>query len=104
MSGQHKWFVAEAIFRATVQTEEADAAPVSEDLLFLVKAVSQLSAESSAEAIARGKEHSYKNERGQTVDWTFVRLVEVTETIDQQLEDGAELKSRMMEGEPKGRS
>lgn len=97
MSAEHNWFVAEAVFQATVHTEKADVRPVSENLLFLVKAVDHPSAVSRAETLARAKEHSYKNEKGQLVSWTFVRLVEVTEMIDQEFEEGSELKSRMTE-------
>lgn len=82
MSGECKWFVAEAIFQATVHTNQADVSPVSEDLLFLVQAVDHPSAISMAETIARAKQHSYENEKGQQVSWTFVRLVELTEMID----------------------
>jgi hypothetical protein len=46
-----------------------------------------------AETIAREKEHSYENEKGQQVKWQFVRLIEIIEMIDQRLEDGVEIKS-----------
>jgi hypothetical protein len=99
MSTPDKWFIAEAIFRATVHTDVADISPVSEDLLFLVRAVDHASAVTRADSIARAKEHSYTNEKGQQVRWRFVRLVELTEMIDQRFEEGAELKSAMTETE-----
>jgi hypothetical protein len=37
------------------------------------------------------------NDKGEPVQWSFVRMVEVTECIDQQFEDGAELKSVIIE-------
>jgi hypothetical protein len=97
MTSQRRWFVAEALFQATVHTEKADVRPVSEGLLFLIQAVDHPSAVMRAEAVARAKEHSYENEKGQRVSWTFARLVEVTEMIDQRFEEGAELKSTMTE-------
>ena len=95
MSTEHNCFVAEAVFEETVHVEKADVRPVTENLLFLVKANDQSSALSRAEMIARSKEHSYKNEQDQLVSWTFVRLVEVTQMLDQQFEEGAELRSTM---------
>ena len=97
MSSEYKWFVAQAIFQATVHSEKGDLKPVSEELLFLVHAIDKTSAKPRAEAIARTKEHSYPNDQGQQVSWTFVRLVDVTEMIDQKFEEGAELKSTMTE-------
>jgi hypothetical protein len=60
-----------------------DVNPVSETLLFLVRAADQVAAITRAETLARAKEHSYPNENGEQVTWTFARLVEVTEMIDQ---------------------
>jgi hypothetical protein len=95
-----KWFVAQAIFQATVHSDEANARALTEDLLFLVQAVDHPAAVTRAEVLARAKEHSYENEKGQRVSWSFVRLVELTEMIDQQFDEGAELKSTMTEVEP----
>jgi len=100
MNSESKWFVAEAIFEATVHAEKAAGHRLTEDLLFLVQAVDHPSAVTSAEVIARRKEHSYDNENGHRVTWAFVRLVEVTEMIDQQFEQGAELKSTMTGPDP----
>jgi len=95
MNAHDKWFVAEAIFQATVRTDNGSVPSATENMLFLVKAVDDPAAVAKAEEIARAKEHSYKNERGQRVEWTFVQLVELTEMIDQDFKDGAELKSKM---------
>ncbi len=100
MNSDCKWFIAEAVFHATVQAEH-EASPLVEDLLFLVQAVDHPSAVIKAEEIARKKEHSYDNEKGQRVAWTFVRLIELTKMIDQRFEEGAELKSTMTESEPR---
>ena len=95
MTFDHKWFVAEAIFHARVSNESAEISSVFENLLFLVSAADHQGGVAKAEAIARAKEHSYPNKSGDLVTWTFVRLVELTEMIDQRFEDGAELKSTM---------
>jgi predicted NAD-dependent protein-ADP-ribosyltransferase YbiA (DUF1768 family) len=89
---ERKWFVAEAVFHVSVMKQ---ANVLQENLLFLVEDVDHSSAVIKAEAIAKAKEHGYDNEKGQRVNWTFVRLVEVTEMIDQRFQDGAELKSIM---------
>ena len=91
------WFVAEAVFQASVRTEMGDVRLIVESLLFLVQALDHPSALAKAVAIARGKEHSYQNEQGEQVRWSFIGLVEVTEMIDQQFDDGAELRSTMNE-------
>jgi hypothetical protein len=95
MTTELKWFVAEAVFQAVVSTGTTDVRPVTEKLLFLVRATDHASASTRAEAVARAKEHSYRNEQGQQVTWTYVQLVELTEMIDQQFEEGTELKSTM---------
>ena len=92
---ERRWFVAEGIFKATVTTDKGTDTPINERLLYLVSETDQQSAIKKADEIGRGKEHSYLNEKGEPVNWSFVRLVDVTECIDQQFEDGAELKSIM---------
>ncbi|MGI8745812.1 MAG: DUF4288 domain-containing protein [Bryobacteraceae bacterium] len=98
MSTKSRWFVAEAVFKATLQSQDADWKPLIEELLFLVFEIDEISASAKAEAIAREKEHSYQNQKGQRVTWRFVRLIEVKEMIDQRFEDGAEIKSTMRGG------
>ena len=93
MSTELTWFVAEAIFHVWVQTEQGEIKTTSEDLLFLVQAIDHPSGVTQAEALARAKEESYDNQYGQRVSWRFVRLVGLTEMIDQQFKEGAELKS-----------
>lgn len=100
MNGTWKWFLAEGVFLATVRAQESEVRSVRESLLFLVQASDHESAVSKAENIARAKEHSYENEKGEQVQWTFSRLVEVTEAVDQQFADGAELKSTMIDLNP----
>jgi hypothetical protein len=95
MSSEQTWYVAEGVFEASVRTKDGDVNPVSETLLFLVRAADQVAAITRAETLARAKEHSYPNENGEQVTWTFARLVEVTEMIDQEFQEGAELKSKM---------
>jgi hypothetical protein len=95
MTIEVKWFVAEAIFQARVSTGATEDCPVTEKLLFLVRAVDHQTALEKAQALARAKEHAYSNEQGHRVSWTYVQIVEVTEMIDQQFEEGSELKSTM---------
>ncbi len=98
MSEESKWFIAEAVFRASIQGGDAERDPLEEDLLFLVRDIDASSAVAKAEKIARGKEHSYKNAKGECVVWSFSRLIEVKEMVDQRFEDGAEIKSTMGAG------
>lgn len=93
MTDPLKWFVAEALYQANVHAEPTDGRRLTEDLLFLVQASDHQSAVCKAETIARRKEHGYENARGEAVKWTFVRLVELNEMIEQQFEEGVELKS-----------
>src|SRR5438477_5301081 len=99
MSTECKWFIAEALFQAAVQTGDTNWEPLVEDLLFLVHDIDEPSAMAKAEKIARRKEHSYKNSKGQCVVWSFARLVEVKEIIDQRFEDGAEIRSTLSGGQ-----
>jgi hypothetical protein len=99
MSSERRWFIARANFQATVHGRKADVRPLTDDLLFLVQAVDHPTAVDRAAIIAREKEHSYDNERGQRVSWALIRIVEVTEMIDQRFEDGAELKSTMSDAD-----
>lgn len=97
MMDQHRWFIAEGIFKATVTTSDGDISRIRERLIFLVNARDSHEAVDRAEDIARSKEHFYKNQDGQIVKWSFVILVDVTEVVDQELQDGSELKSEMIE-------
>jgi hypothetical protein len=103
MSVESTWFVAEAIFEATVHTEAGPVTPVAETLLFLVEARDHSTAVTKAESIARAKEHSYDNEKGERVSWNFIRLVDLSEMVDQDFRDGAELKSTMTEAPAESR-
>ena len=89
------WYVAEAVYESGLEHSGSKYSPLIDRTWFLVSAEDEPSAEAKADVLARSKEHSYANEKGQLVKWTFVRLVEVTEMIDQRFEDGAELKSTM---------
>lgn len=100
MSAETKWFIAEAVFEATIpNNSDPSWEPLLENLLFLVRDVDEASALSKAGRIAKEKEHSYENSEGQRVVWSFLKLLEVTETVDQQFGDGAEIKSTMSGGE-----
>ena len=104
MSAEFKWFVAEAIFEATIQGRDESWEPLVEELLFLVRDVDEHSAAARAESIAKAKEHSYENPKGELVTWRLVGVTELTEVIDQLLQDGAEIKSWMSGGEIKSNS
>src|SRR5229473_5148595 len=99
MSTESKWFIAEALFHASIEGGVAGREPLEEDLLFLVRDIDEPSALAKADRIAREKEHSYENANGERAVWRFIRLIEVTEMVDQRFEDGAEIKSVMSGGE-----
>jgi hypothetical protein len=99
MAGEMKCFVAEAIFQATLEIPRPDLAPLEERLLYLVRSDGVQGALDKAAALVAAKEHSYDNYKGERVIWTLRQLVEVSELIDQEIEDGAEIKSWLSGGE-----
>lgn len=48
-----------------------------------------------AEEIGHAAAHDYKNEDGQTVEWRFVRAIELQDLCEDTLEDGVEVFSLM---------
>lgn len=84
--------VAILLYRAS--SEEPGFVPVYEERFYLLMALSREEAWGKAEAIRARPAHSYQNADGHTVTWTCVRVVDVAETVDDGLSDGAELYGR----------
>jgi hypothetical protein len=98
MKPQHRWHVAECLFKSVRESGPAWN-PVVERLLFLVDAPDSAAAVVKAEKLGREKEHTYNNAHGDRIHWEFIALIAVKEMIDPRLEDGAEVISWMSGGE-----
>jgi hypothetical protein len=68
--------------------------PLYEERFFLILASSKDEAEEKAYQISQRPVHTYKNMYGEDVTWTCKRLIDVIETVDGELKDGAEIYSR----------
>jgi hypothetical protein len=89
------WYVAEAIFKSTIEGANSSYEPLVEQSWFLVSADDETSAQTKASSLARSKEHAYTNAEGEKVSWVFFRLVRLREIMDDCLADGTEVWSEI---------
>ncbi|MCC6695370.1 MAG: DUF4288 domain-containing protein [Candidatus Hydrogenedentes bacterium] len=61
--------------------------------VFLIKESSKVKARAKAKRIAKGQEVSYKNSDGAVTRWRFVRVLNMGEIYDDDLDDGIEIES-----------
>ncbi|WP_199810690.1 DUF4288 domain-containing protein [Streptomyces rimosus] len=68
--------------------------PLYEESVVLVYAADEADARNRAERRARSREAGYLNDRGETVTWTFKRVVDVCAVLDEDLTQDADLYAR----------
>jgi hypothetical protein len=60
----------------------------------LVRAASVEEAAERAHALGEGAQTSYRNEAGEAITWTLKRVVDVSDAVDDVLDDGATVYAR----------
>ena len=91
------WFCASVLLRSEVKTDRIGKDNVEfEERLFLLQADEISEAHEKALEIGRNLDHSYENVGGQSVNWTFRRLIRVCEVSDDELKAGSEVFFRRL--------
>lgn len=86
------WFSARLLFEAEVNGG-VPRDGLQEESFRLIRANDGAAAEACAREVGEREEHSYANAEGQTVRWRFIRVVEVQEISDSELQHGTEVFS-----------
>jgi hypothetical protein len=63
--------------------------------IVLVRATSEAAAARRAARVGKEREHGYRNEAGERVEWRFIKVLEVQDLVDESLEHGTEVWSRL---------
>jgi hypothetical protein len=88
------WYSAKLVFES-----EIDGNPKSDGLweesIRILTAADEDEARANAAGIGKGAEHSYLNERGETVYWRFREVLEVQDLCVTELTQGTEVFSRL---------
>jgi hypothetical protein len=92
-------FSAKLLFVATIDGKAPRGALVEESIR-VFRASDAADAAKRADEIGRTSVHEYKNDAGQTVQWAFVRTLELQDLCEQTLDDGAEVFSTLRQIRP----
>ena len=93
------WFSAKLLFVATVDGQHPKDALVEESIR-VFRASDEADAVRRANEIGRSSVHAYKNDAGQTVEWAFIRPLDVQDLCENTLGDGAEVFSTLRRIQP----
>jgi hypothetical protein len=83
-----------AVIVMASSSDAPDYEPLYEECFVLIEAVSPEEAREKALALAGERGTEYRNEMGETIRWSFHRLIDVNRLLEDSLEDGAELYAR----------
>ncbi len=89
------WFVATMIMKCRIENDPMNPVTCFEQI-HLIKAENGYLAYEKALQLGKANEHSYKNNEGNTVHWEFVGLENLEELLDELLQDGSEIRSRLL--------
>jgi len=89
-----KWYVAKLLMQSRVAGDTIGPWTCDEQVRVL-RSVDDDSAYQKAVRIGHDAEDSYQNTYGQTVTWEFVGVAELDELIDESIQDGTEITSRL---------
>jgi hypothetical protein len=95
-----RWFAVMLESCGHVDDGDSSVSPLWERTIVIIRAEDEASAELAAAEVARTRETSYPNDRGNTVHWTFERIVEVQELHDAEMCSGSEVWSTMFRRDP----
>lgn len=88
------WYAVKMLLASQIENSENDR-PLFERNIRLFQAASEAEAIQKAEDAGRTERLAYENERGERVNWKFVRLIEVQDLCEATLFDGIEVFSEM---------
>lgn len=87
-----EWYGAQLTFRSSRASSD-DA--LVDSCIYLIRAPDEAAAIARAEIVGREHQHSYLNGDGEEVVWTFEGVVRVSVIIEETLEHGVEVFSRL---------
>jgi hypothetical protein len=85
-------YIATIIYESS--SDSADYEPLFEESLLAIKATSEEEAMSRVTEYVANSIHSYKNQYGETITWSFKQLERVQPALSDTLPDGEEIFSR----------
>ena len=91
-----KWYVATVLMQCRVAGDHAGPWTCDEQV-YVLRAPDDKAAYQKALKIGQHEEHSYQNTYDETVTWEFVGLVQLDELMDEAIEDGTEITSRLFD-------
>jgi len=90
------WFAAKLCFRSSI-VGRTSKRRLWEETIVLVRAADEKEARKRSTALAKSKEHSYKNKYGEVVSWHFEGVKEVVPLIVDRITDGSEVYYRFFQ-------
>jgi hypothetical protein len=92
------WYVATLLLACRI--ENYNETPVScFEQIHLIKAKDGENAYVKSLKLGRSEETSYKNQEGENVYWEFIGLINLEELLADKIQDGTEIRSRLLEVE-----
>ncbi len=91
------WYIARILMQCSVEIEGGQL--FSEEFV-LLRGGSVEEVRMKAASKGESMNHFYANDAGERVEWSFQTVLEVKETVDEELQDGAELYARLCSEAP----
>ena len=88
------WFSVRLLFVSEINGD-AHQDRLCEESIIVVQAADEESARAAAQRLALTLEHGYANDRGEVVQWRFVRLMELQDLCEATLTNGTEVWSKL---------
>jgi hypothetical protein len=83
-----------AVLVSESSSDAPDHVPLYEESFVLLRAASHEEAAERAHALGEREQASYRNESGETITWTLKHVVDVSDVVDDTLDDGATVYAR----------
>jgi hypothetical protein len=88
------WFSVRLLFVSEIERAPNDDR-LCEESVIIVQATDEQTAQDAAQRIAVTMEHGYQNDRGESVQWRLLRVLEIQDLCATNLTSGTEVWSRM---------
>jgi len=88
------WYSVRVIYKSTIDGVETSDS-LKEESVRVFSASTDDEARTKRETVARSGEHSYKNEKGEIVQWLVDTIDDAQDLCEENLSDGTEVYSRL---------
>jgi hypothetical protein len=96
MIDREAWYSARLLLESVVKDDDATET-LFEDRVVLLRASSDAEAKAKAHRIGKSQEQEYLNADGAAVRWVFRELLDINPLYDNQLEEGSEVYSQLLD-------